>query len=65
MQQPERVNVDFQLRTLIGLGSGETVQLAVGGTGWLLVQPSEGPGKSSWGSGGGGVGDMALDVAGG
>jgi len=59
------VNVDFQLKTLIGLGSGETVQLAVRGTGWLLVQPSEGPGKSSSGSGGGGVGDMAFDAAGG
>jgi len=58
------VKLDFQLKTLIGLGSGETVQLAVGGTGWLLVQPSEGPGKSSGGGGGGGVGDMAFDAAG-
>ncbi|MDQ3739428.1 MAG: AIM24 family protein [Actinomycetota bacterium] len=60
-----RVNVDFQLKTLIGLGSGETVQLATSGHGWLLVQPSEGPGKSSGGGGGGGVGDLPLDIAGG
>jgi uncharacterized protein (AIM24 family) len=60
-----RVNVDFQLRALIGLGSGESVQLAVGGEGWLLVQPSEGPAKSSRGSGGGGVADLPLGGVGG
>jgi hypothetical protein len=30
------------MKTLIGRGSGESVQLAFGGSGWLLIQPSEG-----------------------
>ena len=33
---------DVNLKTLIGRSSGETVQLAFGGQGWVLVQPSEG-----------------------
>ena len=33
---------DVTLKTMIGRGSGETFQLAFSGTGWVLVQPSEG-----------------------
>jgi uncharacterized protein (AIM24 family) len=46
---------DFQARTFIGLGSGESVQIGFHGEGWVLVQPSEGrqAGGSSGGGGGG------------
>jgi uncharacterized protein (AIM24 family) len=50
---------DVNLKTLIGRGSGETLQLAFGGQGWVLVQPSEGrvaaPSGSSSGGGLGGL----------
>jgi uncharacterized protein (AIM24 family) len=36
------LKTDVQAKSLIGLGSGESVQLAMSGTGWVLVQPSEG-----------------------
>jgi uncharacterized protein (AIM24 family) len=44
---------EFQARTLIGLGSGESVRMGFRGEGWVLVQPSEGH-RTSGGSGGGG-----------
>ena len=37
------LKASVNLKTLIGRGSGETFQLALSGTGWVLVQPSEGP----------------------
>src|SRR4029079_18380431 len=36
------VKADVNMKSLIGRGSGETVQLSFSGTGWLLIQPSEG-----------------------
>ena len=36
------VKTDVNLKTLIGRGSGETLQMQFSGDGWLLVQPSEG-----------------------
>lgn len=36
------VRTDVNLKNLIGKGSGESFQLAFGGQGWVLVQPSEG-----------------------
>jgi uncharacterized protein (AIM24 family) len=36
------LKTDIKLKSLIGLGSGETFQMAFGGEGWVLVQPSEG-----------------------
>src|SRR3954451_4266618 len=36
------VKTDVNLKTFIGRGSGETVQLAFSGNGWVLIQPSEG-----------------------
>jgi uncharacterized protein (AIM24 family) len=36
------IRTDFKMKNLIGKGSGETVQMAFSGTGWVLVQPSEG-----------------------
>jgi uncharacterized protein (AIM24 family) len=36
------LKTDVQAKTLIGLGSGESLQLGFSGQGWVLVQPSEG-----------------------
>jgi uncharacterized protein (AIM24 family) len=36
------LKTDVNLKSLIGRSSGETVQVAFGGEGWVLVQPSEG-----------------------
>ncbi len=36
------MKTDFKVKNLIGKGSGESVQLAFPGQGWVLVQPSEG-----------------------
>lgn len=49
------LHTDVQAKTLIGLGSGESVQLGLSGTGWVLVQPSEGQPVQSSGGGGGGL----------
>jgi uncharacterized protein (AIM24 family) len=50
------IKTDMNLKTLIGRGSGETIQMQFSGDGWLLVQPSEGrvdPSASASGRGGG------------
>jgi uncharacterized protein (AIM24 family) len=53
------IKTDVNVKTLIGRGSGETVQMAFSGQGWVLVQPSEGPVAAAAGNGGGGgVGRM-------
>jgi len=54
------VRTDFKmLKNLTGRGSGETIQMAFSGSGWVLVQPSEGRVEAAGGSGdsnsGGGV----------
>jgi len=36
------VKSDVKMKNLIGRGSGESIQLAFAGQGWVLVQPSEG-----------------------
>ena len=36
------LKTDVKLKSLVGLGSGETFQMAFAGEGWVLVQPSEG-----------------------
>jgi uncharacterized protein (AIM24 family) len=36
------LKTDFKMKNLIGRGSGESVQMAFSGQGWVLVQPSEG-----------------------
>ena len=36
------LKTDVQAKSLIGLGSGESFQLGFRGTGWVLIQPSEG-----------------------
>ena len=37
------LRTDVSFKTFIGRGSGESLQLALSGQGWVLVQPSEGP----------------------
>ena len=36
------LKADVQAKSLIGMGSGESIQLGFSGQGWVLVQPSEG-----------------------
>ena len=59
------VKTDLNLKTFIGRGSGEAVQLAFSGTGWVLIQPSEGRvtsaaagGQASGSSAGGALGKL-------
>jgi len=47
------LKTDFKMKNLIGKSSGETVQMAFSGQGWVLVQPSEGQISAATGNGGG------------
>jgi uncharacterized protein (AIM24 family) len=51
------IKTDIKLKNLIGRGSGESIQMAFNGQGWVLVQPSEGrvQAPASGSSGGGGL----------
>src|SRR3954468_9270776 len=54
------LKTDLKLKSLVGRGSGESVQMAFSGEGWVLVQPSEGrivAGPSSGGGAGSGLGN--------
>jgi uncharacterized protein (AIM24 family) len=49
------VKTDIKLKNFVGRASGESLQMAFSGPGWVLVQPSEGrvvPSGSSGGAGG-------------
>jgi uncharacterized protein (AIM24 family) len=61
-----QVKVDANLKTLVGRGSGETVQIAFSGDGWVLVQPSEGRIQAAGGGGGrsGGLGGVLGNLGG-
>jgi uncharacterized protein (AIM24 family) len=48
------VKADVNVKTLIGRGSGETIQVGFSGSGWLLIQPSEGRVTGAAGGSGGG-----------
>jgi uncharacterized protein (AIM24 family) len=37
-----QIKTDLKLKNLVGRGSGESIQMAFSGQGWVLVQPSEG-----------------------
>ena len=50
-----QVKTDVNLKTLIGRGSGESIQIGFVGEGWVLIQPSEGRVEAA-ASGGGGSG---------
>jgi uncharacterized protein (AIM24 family) len=49
------LKTDFKMKSLIGKSSGETVQMAFQGTGWVLIQPSEGQVTAGPTNGGGGA----------
>jgi uncharacterized protein (AIM24 family) len=46
------IKTDVKLKNFIGRGSGESLQMAFQGAGWVLVQPSEGRVNSPAGGGG-------------
>ena len=48
------LKTDIKLKSLVGRGSGESIQMAFSGEGWVLVQPSEGRVSAAPASGGGG-----------
>lgn len=50
------IKTDVNLKSLIGKSSGETLQIAFSGSGWVLIQPSEGTGGG--GALAGGLGKM-------
>jgi uncharacterized protein (AIM24 family) len=50
------IKTDVNVKNLIGKGSGESIQVAFAGQGWVLVQPSEGRVGAGAGGGGGGGG---------
>jgi uncharacterized protein (AIM24 family) len=56
------LKTDVNLKTFIGRGSGESIQMAFSGQGWVLVQPSEGritaADLAGAKSGGGGLGNL-------
>ena len=54
------LKTDFKLsKSLTGRSSGESLQIAFSGQGWVLVQPSEGRvGTPQGGGGGGGLGNL-------
>jgi uncharacterized protein (AIM24 family) len=58
------MKTDVNLKTFIGRGSGETIQVAFEGTGWVLVQPSEGRVSTSPMGGGGGAGGLLRSLGG-
>ena len=58
------VKTDVNLKTFIGRGSGETVQMAFSGNGWLLIQPSEGRVTSTAAGGSGGGASSASGAIG-
>jgi uncharacterized protein (AIM24 family) len=49
------IKTDVKLKNFIGRGSGESIQMAFQGAGWVLVQPSEGRVMPTGTQGGGGV----------
>jgi uncharacterized protein (AIM24 family) len=59
------IKTDVNLKTLVGRGSGETIQMGFSGQGWVLVQPSEGRVSGGSGGGGGGGGGLLGNVMGG
>ncbi|MDX6615317.1 MAG: hypothetical protein QOD60_408, partial [Solirubrobacterales bacterium] len=57
------IKTDVNLKTLIGRGSGETVQMQFSGNGWVLIQPSEGR-VTSPAAGGSGAASSATGALG-
>jgi uncharacterized protein (AIM24 family) len=59
------LKTDFKMKNLIGKGSGESVQMAFSGQGWVLVQPSEGRITAAAGNGGGSSNNALGNLLGG
>jgi uncharacterized protein (AIM24 family) len=59
------VKADVNLKTLVGRGSGESLQMAFSGQGWVLIQPSEGRVTGTEAGGGGGAGGAIGRMLGG
>ena len=59
------IKTDIKLKNFIGRGSGESIQMAFSGPGWVLVQPSEGRVQAAQaGSSGGGGGGLLGNLTG-
>ncbi len=56
------IKTDVKLKNFIGRGSGESIQMAFQGAGWVLVQPSEGRVVPT--TGGGGAGGLLGNLSG-
>ena len=52
------IKTDVKLKNFIGRGSGESLQMAFQGAGWVLVQPSEGRPVVAASGGGGVLGNL-------
>ena len=52
------LKTDFKMKNLIGRGSGESLQMAFTGQGWVLVQPSEGRPVVAASGSSGGIGNL-------
>lgn len=58
------VRTDVKLSSMIRGGSGEALQIAFAGQGWVLIQPSEGIVEGAGGSGGSGGGGLGKLLSG-
>jgi uncharacterized protein (AIM24 family) len=58
------VKTDIKLKNFIGRGSGESIQMSFTGTGWVLVQPSEGRIQPASQGSGGGAGGLLGNLGG-
>ena len=52
------LKTDVNMKSLIGKGSGESLQIGFAGAGWVLVQPSEGRVTAAPAGGGGAAGGL-------
>ena len=59
-----QVKADVNLKSMIGRGSGETIQMGFTGEGWVLVQPSEGQIAGTVPAGGGTGGGLLKQLGG-
>lgn len=57
------VKTDVKLSSIVRGGSGEELQIAFSGSGWVLIQPSEGPVKGQASKSGGGSSSGASGAA--
>ncbi len=58
------IKTDIKMKNFIGRGSGESVQMSFSGSGWVLVQPSEGRVMRVGGGSGGGGGGLLSNLGG-